>query len=124
MTRFQRHVFICINERPPGHPKGCCKEKGSEEVRDLLKAELNKRGLGGIVRANNAGCLDACQFGVSMVVYPEGIWYGGVTKEDVPEIVERTIIGGEISDRLVPNDEHYRPGQAHNARLVLPPRKG
>ena len=124
MTRFQRHVFVCINERPPGHPKGCCKEKGSEEVRDLLKAELNKRGLGGIVRANNAGCLDACQFGVSMVVYPEGIWYGGVTKEDVPEIVERTIIGGEIIDRLVPNDEHYRPGEAHNARLVLPPRKG
>ena len=85
---------------------------------------MNKRGLGGIVRANNAGCLDACQFGVSMVVYPEGIWYGGVTKEDVPEIVERTIIGGEIIDRLVPNDEHYRPGQTHNARLVLPPRKG
>ena len=124
MTRFQRHVFVCINERPPGHPKGCCKEKGAEEVRDLLKAGLHKRGLGGTVRANNAGCLDACQFGVSMVIYPEGIWYGGVRITDVPEIIERTIIGGEVIERLVPGDERYRPDRMHEARLILPPQKG
>lgn len=120
MTRYQRHVFVCINERPAGHPKGCCLEKGSAQVRDTLKAELQKRGLAGIVRANNAGCLDACEFGVSMVVYPEGIWYGGVTVADIPEIVERTIIRGEVIERLVIKDERYRPSALHFTSLNLP----
>ena len=120
MTRYQRHVFVCINERPAGHPKGCCLEKGSAQVRDTLKAELQKRGLASIVRANNAGCLDACEFGVSMVVYPEGIWYGGVTVADIPEIVERTIIRGEVIERLVIKDERYRPSALHFTSLNLP----
>lgn len=109
MSRYERHVFVCINERPPGHPKGCCLEKGSAEVRDMLKAELHKRGLAPIVRANNSGCLDACAFGISMVIYPEGIWYGGVKKEDVPEIVERTIVNGEVIPRLLISDPRYAP---------------
>ncbi len=109
MTRFRRHVFVCTNERPPGHPKGCCREKGSEEVRSALKAELKKRGLSDMVRANISGCLDACEFGASLVIYPEGIWYGHVRREDVPEIIERTIIGGEIIERLLMPDPRYRP---------------
>ncbi len=109
MSRYKRHVFVCINERPPGHPKGCCLEKGSAEVRDLLKAELKKRGLSSVVRANNSGCLDACAFGVSMVIYPEAIWYGRVKKEDVPEIVDRTIIRGEVIARLLIDDPRYKP---------------
>jgi len=87
-------------------------EKGSAEIRDLFKTELKKRGLSRIVRANNAGCLDACEFGVSMVIYPEGIWYGGVKKDDVAEIVDRTVIGGEIIQRLVISDPNYRPDTA------------
>jgi (2Fe-2S) ferredoxin len=109
MSRFQRHVFVCMNERPAGHPKGCCLEKGSAEVRDVLKAELKRRGLAGIVRANNAGCLDACEHGVSMVIYPEGIWYGGVTAGDVPEIIDRTIVSGEVIQRLLMKDRRYAP---------------
>ncbi len=107
--RYQRHVFVCVNERPPDDPKGSCLAKGSPGVRDLLKEELKKRGLNKFVRANNAGCLDACSYGVSMVIYPDGIWYGGVTKEDVQEIVERTIIGGEVIDRLVVKNPNYYP---------------
>jgi (2Fe-2S) ferredoxin len=109
MSRYQRHVFVCINERPKGHPKGCCLEKGSAEVRSALKAELKKRGLAGIVRANNSGCLDACEHGVSMVIYPEAIWYGKVTKEDIPEIIDRTILRGEVIQRLLMTDARYRP---------------
>ena len=120
MSRYKRHVFICINERPPGHPKGCCLEKGSAEVRDLLKAELKKRGLTSVVRANNSGCLDACAFGISMVIYPEAIWYGGVKKEDVPEIVERTILHGEVISRLLINDERYKPDAMTYPRLEMP----
>jgi len=98
---FQRHVFVCTNRRPDGHPKGCCATKGAEEVRALFKEELEKRGLKGSVRANAAGCLDTCQFGISVVVYPEGTWYGGVKKEDVSEIVEQHVVGGKPVERLL-----------------------
>ena len=117
MSRYQRHIFVCINERPPGHPKGCCLEKGSGKVRDLLKSELKKRGLAGIVRANNSGCLDACEHGVSLVIYPEGIWYGGVTIDDVPEIIDRTILDGEVIQRLLMKDRRYAPGALQFPKL-------
>ena len=100
MSRYKRHVFVCVNQRPPGDPKGCCYEKQSEEIRNLLKAELKRRGMGAIVRANNSGCLDACEHGPTIVIYPEGIWYGRVTREDVEEIVERHLVGGEPVERL------------------------
>jgi len=109
MSRYRRHVFVCINQRPKDHPKGCCHDKGGEEVRDALKSALGSRGLAKVVRANNAGCLDACSFGVSMVIYPEAIWYGGVTAADIPEIVEKTIVHGEVIERLLIKDERYRP---------------
>ncbi|MEW6510177.1 MAG: (2Fe-2S) ferredoxin domain-containing protein [Bacteroidota bacterium] len=124
MARFKRHVFVCTNERPPGHPKGCCREKGSEEVRELLKAELFRRGLAGIVRTNSAGCLDACAFGASMVIYPEGIWYGGVTVADVPEIIEKTILNGEVITRLLIDDPRFVQERLQYPILVLPPKKG
>jgi (2Fe-2S) ferredoxin len=121
MARFQRHIFVCTNERPAGHPKGCCREKGSEDLRSLLKAELKRRGLSGVVRANAAGCLDACAFGPSIVIYPDGIWYGGVRREDVPEIVERTVIAGEVIDRLLISDPQYRPAAASFPPIVISP---
>lgn len=62
------------------------------------------------MRVNNAGCLDACAFGVAVVIYPDGIWYGGVRKEDVREIVERTILNGEVIERLLIPDPRYVPG--------------
>jgi (2Fe-2S) ferredoxin len=101
VPKYQRHVFVCINERTADHPKGCCKAKGGVEVRDALKAELTKRGLSKVIRANNAGCLDQCEYGVSVVVYPEQVWYGGVTVGDVNEIVEKHLIGGEPVTRLL-----------------------
>ena len=124
MARFERHLFVCTNERPAGHPKGCCREKGSEEIRAALKAELKRCGVAGIVRANASGCLDACEFGVSIVIYPEGIWYGGVTLKDVPQIVERTVLNGEVIERLLIRDPRYAPPHMQCAVLPLPPKKG
>lgn len=98
---YQRHIFVCTNRRPDGHPKGCCATKGSEEVRAAFKSELEKRGIKGQMRANAAGCLDTCPFGVSVVVYPEAVWYGGVKVEDVPAIVEEHLVGGKPVERLL-----------------------
>lgn len=117
MARYQRHLFVCLNEREPNHPKGCCLHKGSAEIRDAFKAEFKKRALSSIVRANAAGCLDACEYGVTVVIYPEGIWYGGVTKEDVEEIVERTIVNGEVVQRLRIPNPRYAPDALQFDRL-------
>jgi len=73
-------------------------------VKEALKAALKARGLQSRVRANSAGCLDACEHGVAVVVYPEGVWYGGVTAADVPEIVESHLVGGVPVERLVIRD--------------------
>jgi len=102
--RFERHVFVCENRRPEGHPRGCCAAAGGTEVKEALKAELKARGLQTRVRTNSAGCLDACEHGVALVVYPEGVWYGGVTPADVPEIVDRHLVGGAPVERLVIRD--------------------
>ena len=101
MAKFQRHLFVCINDRGPGHPRGCCASKGGLQVADALKKKIFDAGLKRIVRSNKAGCLDQCERGVTVVVYPEAVWYGGVTVDDVDEIVEKHVLGGEIVERLV-----------------------
>ena len=111
MPTFQRHVFVCTNERAPDHPKGCCKAKGGVEVRDQLKVELKSRGLAKQVRANNAGCRDQCEHGVSVVVYPEQVWYGHVTVADVTEIVESHLMRGEVVQRLLMPDQPHLAGR-------------
>ncbi len=97
---LDRHVFVCTNQREPGNPKGDCLSKGGEDVREAFKAALAKRGLKGRMRANAAGCLDQCARGVAVVVYPEQVWYGGITAADVPEIVEQHLVGGVPVERL------------------------
>jgi (2Fe-2S) ferredoxin len=101
MSRFRAHFFVCINRRPDGHPKGCCATKGGEDIAKAIKIGAYEAGLKGVVRVNKAGCLDACETGVSAVLYPQGVWYQGITMDDVDEIVQRTLIDGEIIDRLV-----------------------
>lgn len=98
--KLKAHLFICTHERPADHPKGCCKNKGSEEMVSLFKKEIARVGIGKEVRAQKAGCLDACEFGASMVVYPENVWYGQVTPADIPEIVQSHLVEGKPVDRL------------------------
>ncbi|MFQ5768634.1 MAG: ferredoxin [Acidobacteriota bacterium] len=101
MARYQRHVFVCVNERPADHPRGCCAARGSERVREAFKQGLRKRGLAGRMRANRSGCLDSCEEGVCVVIYPEGVWYGGVTETDVEEIIQEHLLGGKVVTRLL-----------------------
>jgi (2Fe-2S) ferredoxin len=105
MAKFERHIFICTNQRPPGHARGCCDPEGIAALQLRFKQELAARKLKGRVRANKAGCLDQCEHGPNVVVYPEGIWYGGVLPEDVAEIVESHIVSGVPVARLMLGDE-------------------
>ena len=97
---YSRHVFCCTNERPAGHPRGCCKEKGSEKLRNYLKARAKEVGLSD-VRINAAGCLDRCELGPTMVIYPEGVWYTYRTQADLDEILEKHLVQGGRVHRLM-----------------------
>jgi (2Fe-2S) ferredoxin len=107
MKRFDKHIFVCENKRPDGHPKGCCADKNSVEVRALFKKRLKELGLAPSVRANASGCLDACEYGVTVLVYPEQIWYGGVTLDDVEEIIQQHIINNQQVERLKITDKRF-----------------
>lgn len=107
MSRYTRHIFVCENVREPGHERGCCAEKGSLELRQALKKAIKAKGLREEVRANGAGCLDACEFGPSIVVYPDAVWYGGVNLSDIEEIVESHIVNGKPVERLLIQDPRY-----------------
>jgi (2Fe-2S) ferredoxin len=103
---FRCHVFCCMNERPPGHERGCCKEKGAIRLRNYLKARAKELGLEG-VRINQAGCLDRCELGPTMVIYPEGVWYHYDSIEDAEEILQTHLVKGGRVKRLMlrPEDE-------------------
>jgi (2Fe-2S) ferredoxin len=100
MPHYEKHVFICTNRRDEKNPKGSCAQKGSEAIRERFKKEFVERGLKGRMRANAAACLDACEHGCTVLVYPEQVWYGHVTVDDVAEIIEKHLVGGEPVARL------------------------
>ncbi len=101
MPKFEKHIFVCGNQRPPGHPRGCCDPNAQAALQKAFKQKLAERGLKDKVRANQSGCLDQCEHGPNLVIYPEAIWYGGVALADVDEIIESHIIGGKPVERLV-----------------------
>lgn len=108
-ARFYRvHVFCCLNERPPGDPRGCCKDKGSDKLRDYMKGRVKELRLRG-VRINASGCLDRCALGPTMVIYPEGVWYNYRTTEDVDEILRTHVIGGGRVRRLMLHPRDRKP---------------
>lgn len=89
MALRQRYLFVCVNQREDHHPKGCCAQKGSEEIRAALKEQLKASGLARLgARACKSSCLDQCSSGVCILVEPDHFFYGRVTLEDLPEIVE------------------------------------
>jgi (2Fe-2S) ferredoxin len=116
--RYARHIFICTNRREDDDPKGSCAQKGSDEIRDLFKKELHARGLKSKVRANKAGCLDVCEHGPNVVIYPEGVWYSHVSRDDVIEIIEKHIVRGEVIERLLLKDARYKPERLEYAPLA------
>jgi (2Fe-2S) ferredoxin len=94
------HVLVCTNNRPPGNPKGSCGEKGAEALFDALKARVRGDGLDDRIIVNRTSCLKHCSHGMTVAVQPDNVWYGGVTPQDLEEIVESHLKGGRVVDRL------------------------
>ncbi len=97
---YEAHVFCCTNRRPAGHPRGCCAERDGEALRDHMKSRAKDLGLKN-VRINSAGCLDRCELGPTLVIYPEGVWYSCPTKEDINEVLETHMVKGQRVERLM-----------------------
>lgn len=97
---YQRHVFFCLNQREPGAV--CCANHRSEEMQAYAKDRIKQLGRNGAgrIRINRAGCLDRCDEGPCVVVYPEGVWYTYVDRADIDEIIESHLIGGKVVERL------------------------
>lgn len=105
MAPFEKHLFICCNQREAGHPRGCCDPNAEDWLQKAFKKALAVRGLNARVRANRSGCLDQCEHGPTVVVYPDGVWYGRVSEADVDEIIESHIVAGRPVERLRLPDE-------------------
>jgi len=101
MQKPRQHIFVCSSSRPNGQQKGFCHSKEGVGIMMKFLEEIEERDLGGEVFINNTGCFGICEKGPIVVVYPDNVWYGSVTVDDVPEILTEHIEGGKIVDRLV-----------------------
>ncbi len=105
--KYQKHIFICINERDPDNPKGDCARCGGKDIRLKFVQLINQHGLRGKVRANKSGCMDVCEMGAAVVIYPDNIWYTQVIVDDVEEIFETSILNNDIVTRLAATPETW-----------------
>lgn len=97
---YDKHIFICVNQRAAGAARKSCGEAHGMEIVDAFKKKLKERELPIKLRAQKAGCLDICDYGQTLVVYPEGVFYVGVTVNDVDEIIEEHIVNNRVVERL------------------------
>ena len=97
---YEHHVFFCLNQRDGGRP--CCADKGAQAAQEHAKSRIKQLNLNGQgkVRINKAGCLDRCEEGPVLVVYPDAVWYTYVDQADIDEIIDRHVVNGEIVERL------------------------
>lgn len=100
MQKPLRHIFICTSSRPNGQQKGFCHSKESTDVMMRFMEEIESRELTGEVFINNTGCFGVCEKGPIVVVYPDNVWYGAVTPDDVTEIMDEHIEGNKAVERL------------------------
>ena len=101
MSFYDKHVFFCTNQREDG--SACCNNHGAQKARDYMKNKVKELGISNNrnnIRINSAGCMDRCEEGPVIVVYPEEVWYTYVDKEDVDEIIQEHLLNGRVVERL------------------------
>ena len=101
MKKYKNHIFVCENIREGSPEMASCGRKGGVELRLSLKKMVRDSRLNKDIRINSAGCLGACEYGPVMVIYPQGIYYGGFNEPDLDEIFKKSILKDEIIERLI-----------------------
>ena len=97
---YHKHIFICTNQRPPTATRRSCGEEHGMRIVDAFKKRLKELNLPLRIRAQRSSCLDICDFGQTVAVYPDGIFYVGVELSDVEEIIDEHIVQGRVVERL------------------------
>ena len=115
---YDIHVFCCINEREPGHPRGSCAARGSLDLHKYMKIRSKQLKIERI-RVNKAGCLERCELGPVLVIYPQATWYRFDTERDIDDILEHHIIKGQTVDRLLLDVDQKVPDTFVEPRLKL-----
>jgi (2Fe-2S) ferredoxin len=100
MSKPKKHVLVCVQGRPPGHPRGSCQQKGCGEVHQAFLEAFQRRNLWADYAVTNTGCLGPCSAGPSVLVYPEAVMYAGVTPGDVAAIIDEHLVGDVPVERL------------------------
>ncbi|MGV6816736.1 MAG: (2Fe-2S) ferredoxin domain-containing protein [Thiotrichales bacterium] len=100
MPKPLKHVFVCVQNRPEGHPRPSCGKKGCVEVADAFYQQLEQRQAFDKIQVTTTGCLGPCMEGPSVLVYPEGVMYGRVTAEDVTTIFDEHLLGDKPVEKL------------------------
>jgi (2Fe-2S) ferredoxin len=97
---YKLHVFLCTNLRDAN--RACCSQLGAAEAVAHCKSRVKALGLSGAgqIRVNSSGCLDRCEMGPTLVIYPEGTWYSYVSLEDIDDIVDQHLAKGKVVERL------------------------
>lgn len=97
---YEKHVFVCTNQRPEGAPRPSCGEAHGTELVIAFKKAIKDKNLPVNMRAQRTGCFDLCESGPMVAIYPDGVFYRGVQLSDVQEIVDQHLAGGKPVERL------------------------
>jgi len=100
MDKPKKHIFVCASVRLNGKVTGTCERKESHNLLAMINEEVSDRGIGDEVMVTSTGCLGICDKGPVVIVYPEATWYGEVTEDDIPEIMD-ALEENTIVERLV-----------------------
>jgi len=117
---YKNHVFFCTNQRDDG--RQCCAQFNAQKMRDYMKKRSKELGLvrSGEVRVNTAGCLNRCEFGPVIVIYPDETWYTFIDEEDIDEIIEEHLVKGNKIERLLidSDSERWKKKLSHHEELI------
>ena len=105
MPKPEKHVFVCTQQRPPGHPRSSCGEKQCAAVFEEFLWQVQNKELYDKIQVTATGCMGPCSEGPTVLVYPEGVMYGGVNKESVSTIIDEHLVGNKpVESLLMPAD--------------------
>ncbi len=105
---LEAHILCCCNQRPEGHPRSCCADRGGREFMETIARRIAESGLDNVT-VTEAGCMERCELGPTMVIYPDAVWYSYANQDDIDEIIESHLKGGRTVDRLVLDPDQKLP---------------